>query len=315
MCKLASFVLTRDAVYWSRFSNSHTEIIREHGLCEDVAYQPVLLRAEIAPIDYDYSRATAEWDYQVDQRVLPPWACRRYDEARVRAALKDWRKYHCRQVKTNEDVSLGDKCSIESGNNVCIRACAQASVRAGDDVTVHVTHEAKVQVGDRATVRGGVYGTVQAGKSAILQFDCFAGVHVGNDALIQVGRQSNIHAADNAVIRADRSVSIVAGQNANIIAVSDIRITAGKYAMIHVEGVAAIDTGEFSIVSAMPRSQVKAGVGTLLLDELSGKTRIIDALSANTWLQLGMNGQWYPCAADFYVPNYAAKAGSRPQIL
>ena len=42
MCDFASFVLTKDKVFWSD-SNSHTDIIEEFGLHEDGANGPNIL--------------------------------------------------------------------------------------------------------------------------------------------------------------------------------------------------------------------------------------------------------------------------------
>jgi hypothetical protein len=115
MCHPASFVLTRDSVFWSKTSNSHNAIIREHGLCEDVVYRPTLLRVEISPDNGDYTRPMSEWTYHIDQDFLPMWVDKINDEMRVRAAMLEWRKYHCLCVVKPGVVAAGDCCTVVGG--------------------------------------------------------------------------------------------------------------------------------------------------------------------------------------------------------
>ena len=89
MCQYASFVLTRDKVFWSRTSDSHTGICEEAGLHEDGAHGPNVLKVEIVPRRatitdfYDF----AQWDYRIDQDILPSWHDAPADRERALAAL------------------------------------------------------------------------------------------------------------------------------------------------------------------------------------------------------------------------------------
>lgn len=87
MCKYASFVLTKDQVFWSKKSESHEEIIRENNLCEcDSSRTRInIVRVEISPVKVwgDLSR----WAYKVDQDNVPDWYDAKECEARTRKAL------------------------------------------------------------------------------------------------------------------------------------------------------------------------------------------------------------------------------------
>ena len=93
MCKAASFVLTKDCVFWSKKTDSHEEIIREHGLNADGANGPNILRAEINPVGF-FGPPFDGWKFHYDQDIIPKWADAGADEKRARAALADW--YHSR---------------------------------------------------------------------------------------------------------------------------------------------------------------------------------------------------------------------------
>lgn len=95
MCNPASFVLTKDRVFWSKQSNSHEDIIEENGLSADGARGLNILRVEIVPLDFNYSLPIKQWRYKIDQDILPTWANSEEDEKRTRLALKQWKKFHC----------------------------------------------------------------------------------------------------------------------------------------------------------------------------------------------------------------------------
>jgi hypothetical protein len=90
MCKPASFVLTKDRVFWSMYTDSHTEIIDEFGLHEDGARGPNVVKVEISPDNERLDSDPGMWVYKLDQDRTPEW----YDAGncvrRARAALIEW---------------------------------------------------------------------------------------------------------------------------------------------------------------------------------------------------------------------------------
>ena len=88
MCDFASFVLTKDKVFWSD-SNSHTDIIEEFGLHEDGANGPNILKVEIFPTTkIKYLRDYDNWGFKIDQDIMPEWYNKDLDKSRTRKALK-----------------------------------------------------------------------------------------------------------------------------------------------------------------------------------------------------------------------------------
>ena len=88
MCNFASFVLTKDRVFWLEDSDSHSEIIRHFKLHEQGARGVNVLNVEITPTDrvkqWPDLRA---WKYKVDQDLRPEWHDPVKDEKRARSAL------------------------------------------------------------------------------------------------------------------------------------------------------------------------------------------------------------------------------------
>ena len=91
MCNFASFVLTKDAAFWSDKSDSHEAIIAEHNLHADGVRGPNILRVEIVPAGVMLKRFSdyKDWEYKVDQDRMPEWFDAARDEKRARKALQD----------------------------------------------------------------------------------------------------------------------------------------------------------------------------------------------------------------------------------
>jgi len=89
MCRFASFVLTKDREFWSETTDSHTDIISEHGLNEMGASGVNIVRVEISPTNKIKKwPSLKEWAYKVDQDMLPDWHDPAITEKRTRAALQ-----------------------------------------------------------------------------------------------------------------------------------------------------------------------------------------------------------------------------------
>ena len=90
MCNPASFVMTKNKVFWSKKTDSHEGIIKEFDLCEGNASQVNIVRIEISPSDGDIFSDPDTWKFNVDQDMLPDWFSLEEAEKEARIALKDW---------------------------------------------------------------------------------------------------------------------------------------------------------------------------------------------------------------------------------
>ena len=92
MCRPASFVLTKNKVFWSLETDSHEDIVAEYKLSENGVRGIKILRVEVSPNNGDLSRPLKEWEFGYDQDLLPSWVNEKKDKKRVRLALKQWAK-------------------------------------------------------------------------------------------------------------------------------------------------------------------------------------------------------------------------------
>ena len=96
MCRPASFVITRQGrgmlANWSKeTSESHTDIIEKLGLREqNVRGEYLFVRIEITPPNDDFMAPLDQWQFKVDQDVLPEWWDADAAERCVRKELPEW---------------------------------------------------------------------------------------------------------------------------------------------------------------------------------------------------------------------------------
>ena len=154
MCKAASFILTKDGVFWSKTSNRHQGIIDENNLHEDGVRGPNILRVEIVPPDSDYGLPVDKWKYSVDQDILPEWANAEHDEKRSWAALSEWLKHHC--------------CSQGAGSSGEILVGGfKVSQQSDDDSMQNAGSDSVQKAGSCSAQKAGSYSVQNAGDDSM----------------------------------------------------------------------------------------------------------------------------------------------------
>ncbi len=170
MCKPASFVITKDRIYWSRTSDSHEEIIREFKLNADGIGGPNIVRAEIAPPKSDLSLPLKQWEYKLDQLIWPKWYDAKTAERECRVELKAWKKAKLTGWKVKEAFHpvnpLLLKLRVMENEKLKALISEWASVRAsvwasGRD-SVRDSVGARVGACVRTSVRDSVWASVGA---------------------------------------------------------------------------------------------------------------------------------------------------------
>jgi len=201
MCKPASFVLTKTKVFWSLESDSHEDIINEHGLSENGVRGVKILRVEIAPDNGDLSRPLKEWDFGYDQDMLPNWADKKTDEKRVRAELKLWAKA---KLFTNGEHVVRKGFAYACGSST-VTACDSSTVRAYDSSTVRAYDSSTVTACGSSTVTACDSSTVRAyDSSTVTAYDSSTVTACGS---------STVTACDSSTVTAYGSSTVRACEN------------------------------------------------------------------------------------------------------
>jgi len=122
MCNPASFVVTKNKVYWSKKSDSHLEIIAEFGLNESGLRGVNVVPVEITPPKGNLSLPLSKWvfaiDYQGVMRDLPEWWDGDKYERMARTELKAWKKAKLSGIRLREAFNPVNPLLIKADTSI-----------------------------------------------------------------------------------------------------------------------------------------------------------------------------------------------------
>ena len=166
MCAPASFVVTKDKVFWSAKSESHAEIIEEHKLHADGASGPNIAKVEVNPPNGDFTLPLDEWLFKLDEDVQPKWYDPAAIKAMVRAELPKW--------VAAKIVLPGETRKVVDGHIVACYGTIQSveggtiqSVKGG---TIQYVYGGTIQYVYGGTIQSVEGGTIQSVKGGTIQY-------------------------------------------------------------------------------------------------------------------------------------------------
>ncbi len=194
MCKPASFVVTKNRVYWSKVSNGHENIISENNLQHlDKEDFVDLLRVEITPLGGDFTLKQSLWTYKVDQDFRPKWYQPKDTERRVRRALKDWRKWWYATQEGGDKVLqiAGHNSNQTAGRNSNQTACHYSNQTAGNESNQIAGNESNQIAGYNSTQTAGNESNQTAGHNSNQTACHYSNQTAGNESNQIAGNESN----------------------------------------------------------------------------------------------------------------------------
>jgi hypothetical protein len=203
MCQEASFVGLKDAVYWSEVSDSHEDIIEEHGIHIDGARGPNGVRFEIVPPDSDYFSDPETWEYRLDQAEVPEWYDAADMERRGRIALADWLK--CKVVTAGEVTAnqgnryISGNASANIGGNASADIWDNARANIRDNASADIWGNARADIWDnaRANIRDNAHADI--GGNAHANIGGNARADIWDNARADIGGNASVHVYDRGV--------------------------------------------------------------------------------------------------------------------
>jgi hypothetical protein len=207
MCKPASFVLTKDNVFWSKRTESHSEIIKEFNLCEEGVRGINLACVEITPPGDDYRLPLDQWIYRLDTDRAPHWYDAKEAEARVRAILPEWLKAkiilpdEARDVY-GEEVIIACYGTVRAYGSSSVTACGSSSVTAYDSSSVTACDSSSVTACDSSSVTACDSSSVRACNSSSVRAYDSSSVTACGSSIVRAYDRSSVTACDSSIVRA-----------------------------------------------------------------------------------------------------------------
>ena len=111
MSKTASAIITKTEFLWSKFSDSHLEIRKEHGIDEN-QIEITAVPCELSPKDNDYKIPLSDWIFTIDlsRDQWPEWFSEKDAEKQFRDILPKWAETHI--YKTGHHIFDGGNLSL-----------------------------------------------------------------------------------------------------------------------------------------------------------------------------------------------------------
>jgi hypothetical protein len=230
MCEPASFVLTKDRVFWSAYTDSHEEIIAEHSLAQDGVRGPNVVRVELTPEDGNLSSDPAEWRFRVDQDRLPDWFSRETHEPIVRAEAKAWQASKVftsgvHEVRKGQAYSYGSS-QVMACDSSQVRACGSSQVRAYGSSQVTAYDSSQVTAYDSSQVTAYDSSQVTAcGSSQVTACDSSQVTACGSSQVMACG-SSQVTAYGSSQVTACDSSQVTAYGSSQVTACGSSQVTA-----------------------------------------------------------------------------------------
>ena len=174
MCRPASFVLSKDKVFWSKSTDSHEDIIEEFELVVSVASKITILRVEITPPNGDMREPLEKWSFKVDQDIRPKWFELDKDQTRARAALTKWYAYRVmldgnRELSGNDHVyCLGGELILFGNSSADMYGNSSAVMRENSSAFMWDNSSAVMDGNRRAVMRGNSSSVMHGNSSAVM---------------------------------------------------------------------------------------------------------------------------------------------------
>lgn len=254
MCNPASFVLTKDEVFWAPDSDSHTDILAFFKIPEEDNSNIVhTLRVEITPPGEDYSRPASEWTFRIDQDCLPIWYDLHDDEVRARKALDAWiaAKVMTKGFKETEkgityatgplsSVTVGQKAAAYIRHGANATAYSKGVIIAHDDCRLELYDQSEASLYDssHADICGNsrVYLYNQSSVAA----SGFSVVKASNQSRVTAYNRSTVDAYNNTMVTACNHAQVSAYQNARVVASDRAVVSAFQSATVEAKGNAVV---------------------------------------------------------------------------
>ena len=224
MCRDMSMIVMSDfSVRWSKATSSHSEIVREHRLCDtglvnQARSEAPFVGVEIVPPKGRYDAPVEQWVFSVDAgytHILPPWWDAVRAEEAARAALPQW---------IAECVVLPGqiRSTVYVGQRVCVYG---GTIQCVDGGTIQKVYGGTIEKVYGGTIQHVYGGTIQTVYGGTIQCVCGGAVqHVcGHGTVILKKPLPDIHIEGQGVVL-DRTGETVEMRTAAPVDVPEIPI-------------------------------------------------------------------------------------------
>jgi hypothetical protein len=190
-------IVMQDRVLWSLHTDSHDGILSEYKI-PDKVLPPAFVRVEIAPKDNDLRLPVADWQYKVDQDVMPTWFDAADVESRARAALPEWAS--ARLVQEGERVVSVGHVYVADRARATLYGRAQATLYGRAQATLYDSAQATLYDSAQATLCDSAQATLYDSAQATLYGSAQATLYGSAQATLYGSAQATLYDSAQATL-------------------------------------------------------------------------------------------------------------------
>ena len=173
MCKLKSAIILKGRIFVPDY-DSHSKMLEELGIEDDyLGASKTFVRAELSPKDGDAFTPVDEWEFRVDQDIVPDWFSEEEYKPYMMDAVKKWAMNRIHVGKTGLEIYGGENHYIKDcevieiiGDTMVseISGNATVSVISGNAKVISICGNAEVgEINGRTTVSA-IYGDAKVSE-------------------------------------------------------------------------------------------------------------------------------------------------------
>ena len=153
MCKFKSAIILKDRVFIPDYDH-HQEMLKALNIADTKENaERLFVRAELIPKNQDVFSNIEDWEFVVDQDIIPEWFVAEYEKQRMIEAVKGWAKSHIHIGIDGLEISEGTSHYIKDCKNVTIRDSASVENICGSASVKNIYGSASVEnICDSASV-------------------------------------------------------------------------------------------------------------------------------------------------------------------
>jgi len=310
VCNPASFVVTKERVFWSKKTNSHSDIVIEHNLYASGVNGVNVVNVELVPTNMQYALPVEQWHFRTDQCEVPDWYDEEDAERRVRVELPEWQKYHCcsmdnriesaRQSGGDYVIQVAAQSALQSCGWNSTQVARQSSVQCASEYAMQQSSDCSYQQAADQAVQSSGWLSVQHAGSQAMQRTSQSSVQIATHYALQSAHDRGLQVANEyAMQRAGYSATQVAGNYACQHAASESVQIAGNDSSQRAGNRSVLSIGRCSVQVFGDGSTVRAKASTVQIGRsreqaLERVTRVVGEEEADKWYFFE-SGVWSEC--------------------
>lgn len=200
MCRFKSAIILKDEVFVPDYDH-HSKMLAELKIKNTRKNaERLFIRAELLPPNGNVFSPVEEWEFCVDQDIIPDWYVAEHDKRRMIEAVKKWAEKHIFIGKDNLTLSDGGTYYLKNCKDATLRGKSTATLRENSTATLRGKSTAILWENSTAILWENSTVTLFGDNTATLYGDSTAILWGNSTAILYVNSTAILYADSTAIL-------------------------------------------------------------------------------------------------------------------